>query len=215
MPSNAYQEFSKNLTDVKRIISLHNELSRPEGQGKRGKRALGHLTRGGTVLLCAAWERYIESVLEEGATFLAQRHSLTTLHAQPKKFVTDFVNGKKSTFTQSNLPDNLGAALVEAVRTRTEKFNTPKYENIQPLFQQVLALDDIADAWSLPSATIDEFVKRRGEVAHRGGQSKYVRFSDLVAAVDTVSQFVLDTDNCLSDHVRTLVSPHQRPWYRK
>ncbi len=73
MPSESFKEFQQNLTDVKRLVSLHNNLSRPNGTGTRGKRGLGHLTRGGIVLLCAAWERYVASRrCEEGAAFLAR-----------------------------------------------------------------------------------------------------------------------------------------------
>ena len=53
MSSISYKEFSKNLTDVKRIVALHVRESSPAGAGAPGKRALGHLTRSGIVLLCA------------------------------------------------------------------------------------------------------------------------------------------------------------------
>lgn len=66
MSSTAFTEYTKNLKDVHRLILLHRNLSGND----RGKRALGHLTRGGLLLLCASWERYIETVVIEGAEFL-------------------------------------------------------------------------------------------------------------------------------------------------
>lgn len=215
MPSKAYLEFSKNLTDVKRIVGLHRTLSRPTGTARRGKRALGHLTRGGTVLLCAAWERYVESVVEEGAAYLARRMTLATLPSAPRKLVTDYVNGGKSSITHATLAANLEAAMTQAVRAKTSNLNTPKHDRIQPLFAKVLALADIANAWSRPSKDIDDFVCLRGEVAHRGGQSGYVRFGSLSSAVVTVSEFVVETDNYLSDHLHGLAGVGRRPWNRQ
>jgi len=222
MPSQSFKEFQKNLTDVKRLISLHNTLSRPNGTGTRGKRGLGHLTRGGIVLLCAAWERYVESVLEEGAAFLATKHTLATLPAAPKKLVQDFVNGGKSTITAAALPTNLKTAMVEAVRFKTVGspsanafgLNNPKYQKIKPLFEKAVDVADIATAWSGGTTLIDDFVSARGEVAHRGGQAKYVHFAVLTKAVVLVSDYVTETDNYLRDHLRTLVSPNHRPWNR-
>jgi hypothetical protein len=154
-------------------------------------------------------------VLEEGASFLAARHTLASLPAEPKKLVTDFVNGGKSSFTAATLAANLEAALLEAVRARTDKLNTPRFAKIQPLFDATMGIADIGAAWSLPSAKIDAFVTLRCEVAHRGGQAKYVHFGALTTAVGVVSAFVVDTDNYLSDQLRTKVLPNQRPWNRK
>lgn len=215
MPSGSFKEFQQNLTDVKRIVSLHNALSRPNGAGRRGKRGLGHLTRGGLVLLCAAWERYVESVLEEGAAFLARKHSHATLPAGPRQFVLDYVNHNQTPHTPGDLQNNLEAALTAAVRRKTEKLNTPKHAKVQPLFASVLGVLDIANAWSQGSQPIDDFVVLRGGVAHRGGQAPYVRFAALTNAVASISEYAVETDNFLSDHIRTLVNPNRRPWNRQ
>lgn len=221
MPSISFNEFSKNLTDVRRIVTLHLRQSRPDGTGKPGKRALGHLTRGGIVLLCAAWERYVESVLEEGAVFLATNHTLASLPAIPKKLVIDFVNGGKSSFTSATVGANLEAAMAEAVRFKTVGpsgnggLNTPKHTNLQPLFERILAVPDVGTAWSAGVRPVDDFVKARGDVAHRGGQANYVRFSTLTSAVSLVSKTVVETDNFLSDHLRAMLNPPHRPWNRK
>ncbi len=215
MPSDSFNEFSQNLTDVRRIVSLHDTLSRPNGTGKRGKRGLGHLTRGGIVLLCAAWERYVESVLEEGAAFLGRKHTHATLPADLRQFVSDYVNSNQTPHTQADLQNNLEAALAAAVQRKTEKLNTPKHAKLQPLFAKVLDVADVAAAWSRGHQPIDDFVVLRGGVAHRGGQAPYVRFAALTKAVTTISKYVVETDNYLSDHLRSLVTPKTRPWNRQ
>ena len=88
MPSTAYNEYIKNLKDVHRLIVSHRNLSGND----RGKRGLGHLTRGGLLLLCAAWERYIETLLIEGADFLCLKlTSFTELPPLPQQKVRDYV----------------------------------------------------------------------------------------------------------------------------
>ena len=49
------------LTDVGRIISSHAQLNH-DGHGKWG---LGHISHSGVLMLCAAWELYIEEVMLE------------------------------------------------------------------------------------------------------------------------------------------------------
>lgn len=61
MPSDAYQNYRKNLKDVRELIKSHGILNH-EGKGRRG---LGHITRSGVVMLCAAWEVYSEEVILE------------------------------------------------------------------------------------------------------------------------------------------------------
>ena len=69
MPSQAYRKFLHNVHDVERLITSHNALS-PNGNG-RGRRGLGHITRSGVVLLCAAWELYVEDLLIECSKYLS------------------------------------------------------------------------------------------------------------------------------------------------
>lgn len=212
MPSDAYAEYQKNLTDVHRLVLLHGAL---KGTG-RGRRGLGHLSRGGLLLLCAAWERYIETVAVEAVTYLARRlPSHTSLPPVPRQKLTDYVNSAKNAWTPAQLAAPTWSQIyIELVTNKTEALNTPKHRNLQPLFDQCLAVPDIANFWPMGSAEVDAFVKMRGDVAHRGGQSDYVRIAQLAELELSVTEWVQQTDNALSDHVRQLVTPHRRPWNR-
>ena len=57
------------LTDVDRIIYSHRQLNH-DGLGRRG---LGHITRSGVLMLCAAWELYVEEVMLEGVTYFSDK----------------------------------------------------------------------------------------------------------------------------------------------
>lgn len=212
MPSTAYAEYLQNLNDVHRLVLLHRRLS---GIGP-GKRGLGHLTRGGLLLLCAAWERYVETVLLVGARAVARRlPSYTSLPAGPRQKVVDHArnNGNAWTVAQLASPDWV-EIYVDSMTARIDKLHTPKHYKLKPLFEDFLAVPDIGIAWTMGTAVIDDFVKLRGEVAHRGGQSQYVRFSQLENYEIVITRYVKETDNFLSDHLRMIVNPMRRPWNR-
>lgn len=212
MPSSAYGEYQKNLTDVHRLVLLHGRLS---GSGP-GKRSLGHLTRGGLLLLCAAWERYVETAANEAAAFLTLRlPAFTSLPANVQQKVTAFANKPKNGCNVADLQIPAWKNVyLTAVRKRTDDLNAPKHKNLQPLFQDFFAIPDIATYWMGGATPVDDFVSLRGEVAHRGGQAQYVHFSALRNLEVDVAAWVKQTDNALTDHVRTLVTPYRRPWNR-
>jgi len=212
MPSAAYSEFNQNLIDVHRLALLHR---RESGTG-RGRRGLGHLTRGGLLLLCAAWERYAETVLAEGAHLVAARlPDINALPAVARQKVVNHANNNATAWTAAQLATPIWRQIyADAIGVRIAKLNTPKHYKLKPLFEDFLAIADIGAAWSTGTVPIDDFVGLRGEVAHRGGQGPYIRFGRLEGLEVDVKRYVRETDNYLSDHLRTLVNPQHRPWNR-
>lgn len=212
MPSTAYSEFNLNLTDVHRLVLLH----RRESGTRRGRRGLGHLTRGGLLLLCAAWERYVETVLAEGARFLAGNVSgINALPASIRQKVTNHANNNNNTWNAAQLRTPSWTQIYEdAINVRIDKLHTPKHHKLKPLFEDFLAVSDIGAAWTTGTIPIDDFVTLRGEVAHRGGQSRYIRFGHLVSLEGEVKRYAKETDNYLSNHLLALVNPQRRPWNR-
>lgn len=212
MPSEAYKEYSQNLTDVGRLILAHTK----ENAANPGRRGLGHYTRGGLLLLCAAWERYVESVIEEAARFLTSRlPNVASLPPNAQQKTRDHANNNNTPWTAADLAtDRWKEVFLEALKKRTDALNTPKHANLVPLFNTFLDVPDIAAAWTSGHGLIDDFVARRGEVAHRGRQSAYVRIGHLKDVKDLILGYVTETDNFLSDHVRLLVTPNRRPWNR-
>jgi hypothetical protein len=211
MPSDAYGEFLDNLTDVHRLVALHRSLS---GSG-RGRRGLGHLTRGGLLLLCAAWERYVETVVLESGHFLTTMlPGFAALPAAVHQRVTQYANGS-NTWTVADLATPAWTVVyLDAITDRTSHLHTPKHGKLKALYTNHLGVLDIGQSWGAGTNTIDAFVALRGEVAHRGGQSQYIRFSKLLNAGETIKRTVRDMDNFLSDHTRSLVVPPRRPWRR-
>jgi hypothetical protein len=166
--------------------------------------------------LCAAWERYSESVLAEGVSFVAA--SLQGVNALPQNVrqkVVDHANNNATVWNPAQLATPAWTQVYEdAVKVCVDRLNTPKHRKLQPLFADYLAIADIGAAWTAGNVPIDNFVTLRGEVAHRGGQSRYIRFGHLVTLEGEVKRYVKETDNYLSDHILTLVNLQRRPWNR-
>lgn len=212
MPSNAFGEYLDNLRDVHRLVLLHASLN---GSG-RGRRGLGHLTRGGILLLCAAWERYTESVIVESATYLQQH--LPNRVSMPVNVAQKILNHANSnnnawTATQANGP-TWGVIYLDYIRRQTDALNTPKYENLKNLFHNCIGVPDVATLWSSPSQEITDFVALRGEVAHRGSSSTYVTIATLKVLEPSIKTFATETDNEVARHLKALSGANRLPWNR-
>jgi hypothetical protein len=124
MPSNAYQLFKKNLIDVDRLIESHEKLK----SGNQGKQGLGHITRSGVLMLCAAWEVYVEELVKEAAVKFAEKvDSPDNLPKQAQKQLSNFVKNSKDELKPLSLAgDGWKEVYLENTTELTDKFNTPK-----------------------------------------------------------------------------------------
>ncbi|MFA1753466.1 HEPN domain-containing protein [Xanthomonas campestris] len=212
MPSYAFGEYLNNLRDVHRLVLLHASLNGSE----RGRRGLGHLTRGGVLLLCAAWERYTESVLVESATYL-QKHvpNRTAMPANVAQRILNYANSNNNAWTaaRANGP-TWGQIYSDYVQRQTDALNTPKYENLKNLFHNCIGVSDVASLWSNPSQEITDFVALRGEVAHRGSSSAYITIANLKVLEVSIKNFAAETDNEVARHLKALSGTKRLPWNR-
>lgn len=212
MPSQAYNEYHKNLIDVRKLISLHRQMSGT----RQGKRGLGHLTRGGLLLLCAAWERYIETMLCNGTDFLISRLAdFKSLPAVPRKTLTDHVNSNSTSWVSADLATSKWTQIYrEVTNLEVKNLNTPKYAQIKKRYEDLLNVSDIGAAWSISTTDIDQFVSLRGDIAHRGAQGPYIQFGELLRHESKISKCVIDTDNYLHQHLYSIVKHKKQPWQK-
>lgn len=214
MPSASKQRFKKKLLpDVHRLIEAHNELN-PEG---RGRRYLGHITRSGVVMLCAAWELYIEDVCKESVEFLS-RNSQTPnfLPNRVKGMISKHVkNGKNHEFAVLELcHDGWKKVYKNACQNAVERLHAPKFGTVSALFYDWLGVNDIEleSSWRNEKERLNEFVTLRGEIAHRGADAQYVNRDSLKTYAALIETFVIDTDNFLADHLKVVDDGNRKPW---
>jgi len=103
----------------------------------------------------------------------------------------------------------LQSRLTQMNQTRARNLNTPKSENLKVLFSEALGIEDISKTWnwegmsSLQAAKkLDDFVRLRGEIAHRGaGQQSVTRFQ-VDAFLNHVKRLVGKTGKQVNKYVK-------------
>lgn len=202
------------MKDVIRIIESHATLS----NGRRGKKGLGHLTRGGVLLLCAAWELYLEEVLSEAVIFACDRASAPEdLPKDVRKSIAKYVVGSQHELKALAMAgDGWKAVYQEAAKIKIDSVNTPKPGIINPIFQKFLGVAQISSCWHHGEQAVKDFVTARGDIAHRGGDAGYVTIVKLRDDYKPrIMRTALDTDNYLSQHLLDIFPGGQRPWNRR
>ncbi|MCV6588954.1 MAG: HEPN domain-containing protein [Marinobacterium sp.] len=212
MPSRAYRQFRHNMMDVKRLIDAHAELS----PNHKGKRALGHITRSGVVMLCAAWELYAENVLIESAKYLAESYyKPLDLPKQAQKHLSKRVKEAKNELK----PLELGGIgwkqlYVAYCQEEAKAVNTPKTTVLFPLYERFIGLVDVSDSWPVDAEYVDSFVRVRGDIAHNGRSAKYITISELRDYYGSIQSLVFDQDNYLCGYLFNMVDNTVQPWRR-
>ena len=210
MSSSAYQAYKTNRTDVVRLIDSHAKLH----AGTPGKKGLGHITRSGVVMLCAAWELYIESLLVEATKHLANKsQSPDELPDQTQKEIAKHVRDHKHELKPLALAnDGWRSVLVAHAEGWCAGLNTPKAGPINDLFQKFLGLQKLSDSWSCGEQKLNAFIGVRGEIAHRGRSASYVPLPSLKAYLALIDAIAIETDNAVATHVKTVCPVKKLPW---
>ncbi|WP_449040512.1 HEPN domain-containing protein [Paracoccus sp. (in: a-proteobacteria)] len=213
MPSAAKKLFfGKLVIGVEKLVDSHHELN-PAG---RGRRNLTHLTHGGVLMLCAAWELYVEDALREAVGKLIENESdPNKLPDRVKRKIAAAAKNDKHDWGVLRLANNgWKEVYLDAVNADCDALNTPKFGSIATLYQNWLDVshNELAAAWRSDRDDINAFVTLRGDIAHRGSGAAYVRRDDLCQYIDIIKNTVIDTDNFLAHHVRRLSHGIVRCW---
>ncbi len=211
MPSKSAKLFNdKLLPDVNALIKTHGDVN-PAGPGKRN---LGHLTRSGVVMLCAAWELYVEEVAIESAEFLTKDPETPDfLPKAVKTKLADLAKNHKHHHGALQLCGNGWKKFyIDGVRDHVSSLNTPKADKIQAIFSAWFDLTDVSKIWTSSTKSLDDFVSQRGDIAHRGASADYVTIKNLIDLKELIKGFVSDTDNGLSEHLKKISSNKKKPW---
>ena len=213
MPSSAYKKFRDVLlVDVKRIIESHSQLN----HAGRGKRGLGHITRSGVMMLCAAWELYIEEVLSESVRLLVDKcDSPKDLPMPLQKEASKHVKEARHELKPLDLAGVGWRSVIHNHSLNTvDCLNTPKSFKINKLYKKFLGVTDLSTNWSHGGPTIDRFVTARGDIAHRGRDTKYITINKLSNYKDIIFTTVKEIDNFLADYLQGLGNHNRLPWHR-
>lgn len=213
MPSSALQKFERSmLVDVDRIIESHGQLNH-DGLGRRG---LGHITRSGVLMLCAAWELYLEELLVESVRTLIRRADIPTqLPQHVQKEISKTVRESKHELKPLELAGDGWKTVYDNHTTQTiQGLNTPKSTNIDPLFKRFVGIENLSNSWSIGEEALNAFVTARGDIAHRGRDAGYITIINLHEHRAQILRCVIDTDNAMADFIQRK-SIGGSPWRRR
>ena len=214
MPSAALQKFEANmLVDVDRIIDSHGDLNH-DGMGRRG---LGHITRSGVLMLCAAWELYLEELaLESARVFVDRVDSPDQLPLPVQKEIAKVVRDSKHELKPLEMAGDGWVTIYQnQVGQLMSALNTPKSTNLDPLFKRILGVEEVSEFWSAGKQSINAFVSARGDIAHRGRDAGYVTINRLQEYRTLIVSSVVETDNCMADHLQSSTPTNRSPWRRR
>ena len=214
MPSNALAKFeNKMLVDVKRIVESHGILNHDGG----GRRGLGHITRSGVLMLCASWELYVEELAVEVAECLANRaNAPTQLPLGAQKELARLVREHKHDLKPLELAGaGWEQVYVSHVKEVIGTLNTPKAGPIDETYKRLLGWETPSQGWSRGKDFINDFVKGRGDIAHKVSDADYVRIGVLKDDyVIGIGATVVEHDNAACDFINNN-SDCGRPWRRR
>lgn len=206
MPKSAARKrFQNSQKDVNQLSALHQRLKPGPGPGAP-KVGASALNRASIVFICSLWEAYCEDLAEEAVAHITSaltdpsvlsdgtKHSLATSCVEPWDLAGDAWQLK----------------LAEHVKSKVEKLNTPKTENIDNLFSTGAGLSGVSKGWKWQNSTpakarkkLDELVSLRGALAH-GQEETAVLKSDVTDALALVEHLVSATDPEVNRQVDTL-----------
>lgn len=212
LASSAFNEFRYNVLDARRLHQAHGILS----NGTPGKKGLGHITRSGVVMLCAAWERYNESVLIEGANYFSKEiRDPNNLPLNVRKHLSSITKKSSHELKPMELAgDGWRTLFVSVVRDETASLNTPKSEKLKTLYDRLLGVPDVSSFWTIGARPIDDFLVARGDIAHKGRNSQYIAAGTLKFYIEMIEKLVSEHDNGLCDHLKLIANCAHQPWRR-
>lgn len=211
MPSNAFKSFKFNLIDVDRLCQAHTELH----NGAQGRKKLGHITRSGVVMLCAAWEHYCENLLRESARYLcSQIANPLDLPKEVQKEISKAVRESKNDIKPLHLSgDGWKQVYQDHINSQLNVFHTPKTNNLNDYYKRLIGIPKLSDSWvAHGEKELDMFVTVRGDIAHNGRHADYILINHLNSYRDGVRRYAVETDNTISAYLKVAAKSTSKPW---
>jgi hypothetical protein len=208
------------IEEVQRLVDIHARLT---GAGKGRRHAVEVLNKSDIVLLVACWEAFIEDLAEHSYSVLlsgAKRHS-----AIPKKVLTLASKTLREHPDESavwQLADSGWKAVLQQHKAATlerhiGKLNTPKPENVDTLFENLLGIKELSNSWhwnkcsnAIAKKRLETLVSLRGSIAHRVAAQRPVLKKDVVKSTHFICYLAAKSANTMRAHLQTTTGTE--PW---
>ena len=220
MPPIHVENLLANVDEVLQLVAIHETIS---GTSRGRRYDVEALNKSGVVLLVACWEAYIEDLATTAFNMistLAKDHS-----AFPARVLTLASKDLRSSNDERRVWELAGTGWQEVLKVHRgrilKKFvgalNTPKPEQVDALFEELIGLSSISESWRWHRTTsqsarerLVRLVELRGEIAHRVSASRGVIKRDVTQATDFVQRLAVASSNRVRQHVHACVGKY--PW---
>lgn len=211
-----------NMEEVNRLMQIHTTLT---GTGRGRRYAVEILNKSAIVLITACWEALAEDLASEGFDFILNKAK--SPDAFPKKvraFASRKLKSDNDELKVWNLAGDGWKDVLSAHRDSTlEKIvgslNTPRAENIDRMFLEVLGIPKVSSSWTWGKLSseqarekLSDFVTLRGAIAHRVTTAGAVTKATVLSYRDFAYRLGVKTSNRVNTHIHDLVG--ERPWAR-
>jgi hypothetical protein len=211
MPSRACAAFDENAKDVDRLLKIHSDV----GGDQKGRRyGLEVLNKSAIVLITAIWEAYCEDLSAEALEHIVTNAAVALdLPKELRKQIASEVR-QENELAMWDLADGgwktkAKSRLTRLTAERNWRLNSPKAEQLDQLFFAAIGLSNISHAWKwkrMPAETartkLDEYVKLRGSIAHRGAAAAGVKKWQVQYYIWLVKQLVTKTDGRVNMYLK-------------
>lgn len=206
--------------EVKRLLDIHKQIA---GTTPGFKADVEVLNKSAIVLLVACWEAFVEDLATNA-------FDLMLLHANNPKV---FPNGVLTLASRDLRADKDERKVWELAGSGWKKiltkhkskvlekyigtFNTPRAENIDRLFSDLIGLPNLSHEWHWRSKspenakqTLSDLITLRGSIAHRVATSSSVHKSSVEKAIKFIHRVSVISHNRVNTYL--LLKTKKRPW---
>ncbi|CNF59403.1 Uncharacterised protein [Mycobacterium tuberculosis] len=208
MTSEARQRFEQNSKDIDRLLEIHGDIT-PEGVGRKYRVEVLH--KSAIVLITAFWEAFCEDLAAEGVAHLVRHGQAKKLPKHLRTTVGKELKAELNDQAVWELADDGWRAHLERRLDRLRKarnwdLNTPKAQQISDMFRDSLGITDLTKSWSWPrmapgsaAKKLNDFVRLRGDIAHRGEAATGVTKTQVTTYQGHVQRLVDKTETKVAE----------------
>lgn len=209
-------DFNKNLTDIKLLLTLNSKEIRSKHGGPQ---KIEILNKSAIVLATTCWEAFVEDLASNAMEFLLQHVDnprvlpTSVLVSASNQLIKDKDERKVWGLAGDGWKDVLKAYCDSTLSC----LNTPSHKNIDRLFENLFGLKKLSSNWKWQGVTnhraltrLDKLILTRGDIAHRLNHDHYITKQDVLDAMKLVMNISVISTNTVRDHLISAVG--SEPW---
>jgi len=201
----------KNLSEVERLLKIHTRIA---GKGVGYKYNVAVLNKSAIVLLVACWESFVEDLAEMAFSILLRRAKIHTAFAT--KVLVEASRPLRDSKDEREVWRLAGDGWRDVLKQHKQelfaryigKLNTPRADQIDALYENLLGIGSLSSRWHWSHMTADQaknklsdLIEIRGSIAHRVSTSRKMLKKDVRDFTEFINRISVHTSNAVGNHV--------------